>query len=86
MLINNQTDVNEGKIKSYLKLEDIFGFCKSFEKVTKNLGFHLMFKTDDSQNIIYTSMADDKNVTIDNLYLFVPNLISSFETQLMFNI
>ena len=30
-------------------------------------------------------MADEINVTINNLYLFVPNLIPSFETQLMFN-
>ena len=30
-------------------------------------------------------MAVDINVTINNLYLFVPNLIPSVETQLMFN-
>ena len=30
-------------------------------------------------------MADDVNVTIKNLYLFVPNLIPSVETQLMFD-
>ena len=47
MLINNHTDANKGKIKGYLYLEDIFGFCKTFEKVTKNLDFHLMFKTND---------------------------------------
>ena len=32
------------KFKGYLYLEDIFGFCKSFKKVTKNLGFHLMYE------------------------------------------
>ena len=85
MLINNQTDVNKGKIKGYLYLEDIFGFCKTFKKVTKNLGFHLTFKTNDLQNIIYSSMADDINVTINNLYLYVPNLIPNVETQVMFN-
>ena len=85
MLINNHTDVNKGKIKGYLYLEDIFGFCKTFKKVTKNLGFHLQFKTNDLQDIIYTSMTDDINVTIINLYLYVPNLIPSVETQLMFN-
>ena len=81
MLINNHTDANKGKIKGYLYLEDIFGFCKTFEKVTKKLGFHLMIKTNDSQDFIYTSMTDDKNVTINNLYLYVPNLIPSVETQ-----
>ena len=30
-------------------------------------------------------MADDINVTINKLYLFLPNLIPSNETQLMFN-
>ena len=85
MLINNHTDVNKGKIKGYLYLEGIFGFCKTFKKVTKNLGFHLSFKTNDLQDIIYTSMTDDINVTFNNLYLYVPNLIPSVETQVMFN-
>ena len=84
MLINNQTDANKVKIEGYLYLEDIFGFWKTFKKVTKNLGFHLSFKTNDLQDIIYTSMTDDINVTINNLYLYVPNLIPSVETQVMF--
>ena len=85
MLINNHTDAKKGKIKGYLYLEEIFGFCKTFKKVTKNLGFHLTFKTNDLQNIIYSSMADDINVTINNLYLYVPKLIPSVETQVIFN-
>ena len=85
MLINSHNDANKGKIKGYLYLEDIFGFCKTFKKVTKNLGFHLQFKTNDLQDITYTSMTDDINVTINNLYLYVPNLIPSVETQIMFN-
>ena len=36
-LINNYTDANKGKIKGCLYLEDIFGFCKTFKKVNKNL-------------------------------------------------
>ena len=85
MLINNHTDANKGKIKGYLYVEYIFGFCKAFKKVTKNLVFHLMLKTADLQDIIYTSMDDDINVTINILYLYLPNLIPSVETQLMFN-
>ena len=85
MLINNHADANEGKIKRYLYLEDLFGFCKTFKKVTKNLGFHLTFKTNDLQNTIYSSMADDINVTINNFYLYVPNLLPNVETQVMFN-
>ena len=34
---------------------------------------------------IYTSLNDDINVTINNLYLYVPNRIPSDETQVMFN-
>ena len=83
-LINNHTDANKGKIKGYLNL-DIFGFCKTFKKVTKNLGFHLTFKTNDLQDIIYTSMSDDINVTINNLYLYVPKVLPSDETHVMFN-
>ena len=52
MLINNHTDANKGKIKGYLHLEDIFGFCKTLRKVTKNLGFNLMLETNDLQDII----------------------------------
>ena len=85
MLIDNHLDANKGKIKGCLLLEDIFGFCKTFKKVTKNLGFHLLFKTANLQDIIYTSMEDDINVTINSLYLYIPNLIPSVETQLMFN-
>ena len=73
------------KIKKYLYLEDFFGFCRSFKKVTKTLGFHLVLKTTDLQDIIFTSMADDLKLTDNKLYLFVPNLIASVETQLMFN-
>ena len=85
MLINNHTDANKGKIKGYLCLEDVFGYCKTFKKVTEKMGFHLTFKTNDLHDLIYTYMTDDINVTIDNLYLYVPNLIPSVETQVMFN-
>ena len=85
VLIGNHTDANKDKIKGYLHLEDIFGFCEIFKKLTKNLGFHLRFKANDLQKIIYSSMADDIKVTINNLYLYVPNLIPNVETQVMFN-
>ena len=35
MLTNNLIDANKGKIKRYLFLEDIFGFCKTFKEVSK---------------------------------------------------
>ena len=73
MLIDNHNivgqKVNKGKIKAQLPLEHIFGFCRSFKKVTKSLGFEITFKTANSQNIIYISLADGTqiNVTINSL-------------------
>ena len=79
-------EANKGRIKGQLPIEHIYGFCKTFKKVTKNLGFHFTFKTANLQNFIYTSIADDTqiNVTINSLYLYVPFLKPSTETQLMF--
>ena len=87
MLITNHKAANRGKIKGQLPLEHILGYCKIFEKVTKNLGFRITFKTANLQNIIYTTIADGTqlDVTINSLYLFVPFLIPNTETQPMFN-
>ena len=52
MLIDNYLDANKGKIKGYLYLEDILGCCKTFKKVTKNLGFVITFKKTNLQDII----------------------------------
>ena len=52
LLINNHTAANNGIYKGQLALEHILGFCKTFEKITKNLGFHLTFKTAILQDII----------------------------------
>ena len=86
ILINNHAEeANKGKIKGHLALENIFGFCKTFKKITKNLGFHLIFKMNDLQDIIFTTIADDINVTINSLYLYIPQIIPSTSTQVMFN-
>ena len=67
-----------------MALEHVFGFCKTFKKITKNLGFHLTFKTADLQNIILTSIANDIDVTINSLFLYVPVLTPDSNTQVMF--
>ena len=85
MLINNNTDANRVEINGFLYLEDIFGFCKAFEEVTKKLAFPLTLKTNGLQDIVYSSMEDDINVTTKNLLLFVPNLMPPLKTQLRFN-
>ena len=89
MLIDNHNvigqEIIKGKIKGQLALENFFGFCKSIKKITKNLGFHITFRTADLQDIIFTSVGDNINVTINSLYLFVPTFTPNTETQLMFN-
>ena len=86
ILINNHdVAANKGNIKGHLALEHKFGFCKTFKKITENLGFHIKFKMNDLQDIIFTTIANDINVTINSLYLYVPELIPSTTTQVMFN-
>ena len=45
----------------------------------------MTFKTANLQDIIFTSIADNINVPINSLYLYVPFYIPSTETHLMFN-
>ena len=85
ILINNHVDVNKGKHRGRLELEHFFGFCKTFTKITKNLGFHITFRTANLKVIILTTISTDINVTINYLYLYVPILIPNTQTQVMFN-
>ena len=39
----------------------------------------------DLQDIVFTTIANDINVTINSLYLFVPKFVPSTTTQVMFN-
>ena len=72
-------------MKGQLPLEHIFGFCKTFKKKTKNLGFHITLKTIDLQKIIFTTLANDLNVKIFSVYRFVPIITPNTDTQVMFN-
>ena len=46
MLIDSHDDDNnKGKIRANLPLEYIFGFCKTFKKISKGLGLELQLKT-----------------------------------------
>ena len=52
-LINNHDiPAKKGEIKGKLPLEQVFGFCRIFKEITKQLGFHLIFKTAGEQDII----------------------------------
>ena len=88
MLIHNHKEANRGKIKGELSLNQIFGFCKTFKKITEliteNLGFHSFFKTSNLQDIIYTTKGGDNNITSKSLFLYVPVFIPNAETQATF--
>ena len=54
----------KSKIGANFPIEHIFGFCKTFKKITKGLGFHLQQKTsDEKQNNNYKTLGgNDVNV------------------------
>ena len=87
ILIIIHSDDNKRLIRGYLPLENIFGFCKSFKKITKGLGFELDLRTSNrKQDILYTTLGDnDVNVTNTSISLFIPQIIPSPETQVIFN-
>ena len=41
ILIDKHTEANRGLIRVHLPLDYIFGFARSFKKITKGLGFEL---------------------------------------------
>ena len=85
LLNNRDVAVNEGRIWKKLPLEQLFGFCKIFEKVAKQLGFYLTFETADLQDYIYTRLGDNVQVNFSKLFLYVPIFIPDASTQTMFN-
>ena len=66
---NHDVDVDKKKIKGQLPLEHIFRFCKTFKMNTKHLGFLLIFKTADLQDIIYTTPGDDIKKILISFFL-----------------
>ena len=55
------------------------------KKITKSLGFLLLFKTSNLKDFNFTRIATDINVTINNKYLYVPISIPNTQTHVMFN-
>ena len=87
-LIKSHTnDDNKGKIRANLPLEHIFGFRKTFKKITKGSGFERQLKiSNKKQNFLYTTRgSNDVNVTINSVYLYIPSLVPSGEQQQFFN-
>ena len=68
-------------------MEYIFGFARSFKKLTERLGFELVLRMSNrKQDIVYTTLGDNVfNVTIFSINLFIPQMIPSPETQVIFN-
>ena len=70
-----------------MPVEYIFGFCASFKKIAKELGFESdQRKSNRIRDILYTTLGDENvNVTIKSISLFIPQPIPSPETQVYFN-
>ena len=87
VLINSHNPDNRGIIRGHLPLEYVFGFCKSFMEKPKCLGFEMDLRTSNrKQSILYTTSGDnDVNFTINSISLFIPQIISSPDTQVHFN-
>ena len=71
--------------KGQLALEHIFGFCKTLTKISKQLGFHLTFKTVELEDIIYTTIGDNFKVNLDKSFFYVRIVLPDAQTQIMFN-
>ena len=88
MLIDDHIEDNKrGILREHLPLEYIFGFAKSFKKITKGLGFELDLRTSNrKRDILYTDLEEnDVNVTNISINLFIPQIIPSAATQVYFN-
>ena len=87
ILIDIHTEANRGLIRGHLPVEYIFGFARSFKKLTKGLGFELDLRTSNrKQEILYTTLVyNDVNVTINSISLFIPQIMPSPKTQVIFN-
>ena len=84
---DQKTQTIKPKVLGELKIEQIFGFCKKFEKIAKGLSFHLAFKTEGFQNKTYTTLLAATVISVHfiHIHLFVPMLIPHPETQSDFN-
>ena len=85
MFIEHQISNVKKRTKSgQLASEHIFGFCKTFQKNTKGLGFQITLKTRSLQDKVHTTLSNNKTVNVDNINLFVPLFLPDDETQSSF--
>ena len=61
------------------------GFCRTFRKVIKTLGFNLPIKAEVLQDIIYKTLDNDYSATIVMLFFTCPNLNPDEASHSMFN-
>ena len=70
MLVNNHnTSANKGKTSGQLSSEHISAFYKRFQEITEGLKFHILFKTADLPDIIYTTLDNNNKMKIHKLNL-----------------
>ena len=85
LLKNKIVAANNGKKKDNYNFNIFLNSAKLLKKITKQLGFHITFKTADLQDINFLTVADEIKVNFDKLFLFVPIFNPNAETQIIFN-
>ena len=55
-------------MEGQLPVDHIFGFCRLFKKIIKQIGFHLTVNKADLEVIIYITFANDFSIKIDEFF------------------
>ena len=87
LIDNHKSPAKKRKIFSQLPFQQVFRFCNTFEKLTKDLDFNMTFETNELKKKLYTTLPEFLiiRVTFDKLHLYVPNFIPGPERQVKIN-
>ena len=82
---NHEQVADSGRITSQLPFGNLFRFCKTSRKITKNLCFHLNLRNAYLQDVIHKTIGDINKTKLRTFHLFVPEINPVPATQTMFN-
>ena len=81
----NLASFNVQSITFRLSIKEVRIALIPIKRRVKGFGFQRALRTADVQDKNQTTVANDVTVTIESIYLYVPNFIPEPETQVMFN-
>ena len=81
--MNNHTEAKTGIIGGHLPLEHLFGFCRSFTKISKSIGLAQRWTTSNrKRNTLCTKLGDIAvDATIKTTYQLIPTINSFPEAK-----